>query len=340
MTRPTLVPALKALALSATATAGLSAADVGGLTIGGFVDTWLEIVSYGEDAAPAVDNNNEPDDLEVDFVAEVELQVGYKIGSNIAAQIDLEYYGDGGYDLETATITWQINDTVSLMMGEFVDWLGWEAADAPGRYRVNRSILVNENYYGTKTVTGAGVGIAASDKVKVGIYITDHIYGETGKELADLALGGDLSVDLEGYGNVNFEFGYDINAAPSMGGAVDESIMGVGVNTTFTGMEKLVLGGEFHYLDYELASKYGFMAMANYKFQDDMSGTLMIAYAEPNDDADDDNIMEVTAALLTNPTKDANFALNFEVSYITPDSASDADLDTLGIYVEMLAVIP
>ena len=96
MTRPTLVPALKALALSATATAGLSAADVGGLTIGGFVDTWLEIISYGEDAAPAVDNDGEPDELEIDFVAEVELQIGYKIGSNIAAQIDLEYYGGGG----------------------------------------------------------------------------------------------------------------------------------------------------------------------------------------------------------------------------------------------------
>ena len=47
---------------------------------------------------------------------------------------------------------------------------------------------------------------------------------------------------------------------------------------------------------------------------------------------------EFAFALLTNPTGDANFAVNVEVQFIAEDD--QVDDDTFGIYLEALAIIP
>ena len=258
-----LVPALGALLAAPTA---VEAVEVGDLTIGGFVDTWLEITSYDENAPdlPAPD-----DDQVIDFAAEVELQIGWSVGSDVHAQMDIEFYGDGGEpDLETATVTWDVSESASLMMGEFVDWLGWEAADAPGRYRINRTVLIGGNFYGAKTVTGLGVMGSPSETFSYGVYVTDMVYGATGTASDDFAIGGDFTFKIDGYGSVNVEFALDSGAAPAFGGAAEEDVTGFGINTTYDAMDGLVVGGEFHMVDYDAANAMGLMAIVNKSVSD------------------------------------------------------------------------
>lgn len=340
-----LVPALSALLVVPSTT---EAIEIGDLTIGGWVDTWLQVSSYDE-AAPGLDKDGdgtitaaeEDDDTTMDFAAEVELQFGWDVGSNVHAQIDVEFYEGGGSYLETATVTWDINDNASLMMGEFVDWLGWEAADAPYRYRINRTVLISEgNFYGTKSVTGAGILGTPSDTVKFGLYVVDHVYGaKTNSD--DLGIGGDLTFMIDGYGSVNVEFAMDMGGAESFGGSFEDDALGIGVNTTYDAMEGTVIGAELHTIDYDVASSFGLMVIGNKSISETASVSLQLAYLEPNDDADDDEVLEVTGALLTTPTNDANFAVNYELSFIDRgDLGTGADRGEVNAYVEFLAVIP
>ena len=334
-----LVPALGALLAAPSA---VEAVEVGDLTIGGYVDTWLEITSYDENA-PGLDRDDsgtitaaeQDDDQTIDFAAEIELQIGWSIGSDVHAQIDFEAYGDGGTDLETATVTWDVSEGASIMMGEFVDWLGWEAADAPGRYRINRTVLVGGNFYGTKTVTGLGIIGSPSETMSYGIYVTDDVYGGT-TDSNEFAIGGDLTIKIEGYGSVNVEFAMDQGAADAFGGGAEEDALGLGVNTTYDAMEGLVVGAELHMLDYDAANAMGFMAIVNKTISDTASVSGQLAYHDPNDDADDDEEMEFTVALLTTPTGDSNFAVNYEASFIDREN----DAGQTSIYIEFLAIIP
>ena len=340
-----LVPALSALLLAPAAT---QAIEVGDLTIGGFVDTWFELTTYDE-AAPGLDRDDsgtitaaeEDDDQTMDFAAEVELQFGWSIGSDVHAQIDVEFTEAGGSYLETATVTWDVSDSASIMMGEFVDWLGWEAADAPGRYRINRTPLISEgNFYGTKSVTGVAVLGSPSETMSYGVYLVDHIYG-THSVSDELALGADFTFKIDGYGSVNVELASDTGGAAAFGSTGDGDATGLGVNTTYDAAEGLVVGAELHYIDFDDAGRMGLMVLANKTISDTSSVTGQIAYLDPNDDADDDEVMELTAALLTTPTGDSNFAVNYELSFIDRgDLGAGADRGQVSFYVEFLAIIP
>ena len=83
----------------------------------------------------------------------------------------------------------------------------------------------------------------------------------------------------------------------------------------------------------------GFLAVANYAFSDTMRGSVYAAYVDPDSDGDDDEIIDLTVALLTAPTGDANFALNYELTYVSEAGAVN-DTDSIIAAVEFLAVIP
>lgn len=353
------------LGLVAALTPAAMAADVGGLTINGYVNSILEIQSYDEAIAPAVDNDGEPDDTEFDFTASAQTEIGYKIGANVSANIEL-YYADESagpgqadghsLDLEQAYVEWAINDQVSLAMGKFHNHMGWEGNDAPELYRVNWSqvwSLQNGSLLGASdtsgNTTGLGVGIAASEQVDIGIYLTDGFWGEDGvtgnKELADLALGASVTFTVKGLGLFDLDIAYDMNASSDENGE-EADIMALGFNGEIDALREgsgVLFFWDLFYMDYDVAAGLGFLAGANLDLKTDtpMSVTGNIAYVDPNDDDDaggeDDEIMEIAIALLTNPTKDENFALNFEGRYI--DRGAD-DSSEFGLFVEALAVIP
>lgn len=379
-----IVPTLGLLAASATPVA--MAADVGGgLTINGYVDTILELTSLDEGIAPAspVDPTAE-DDTIIDFSAAPQLEIGYRIGEDITANVEL-YWPDFGASagvtfpvVEQAKIMWQTSDTVSVTIGRMHNHLGLEGKDAPELFRVNNSILFGDGNAGTdhggvsfvgNDVTGIGVGIKASDQVSVGIYLVDSYYddvfdAEDGlddlKEQADFAVGVGIDFKVEGIGSFAANLAYDIAASISDDATDSGDVLAFEVNGIIDMLREdqgLLFGFDLIYRDIDWASSYGLMLMANYDFKTDtpMAATFMLTYVEPNDTeagdptgghaaGDDDENMEIAIALLTQPTRDANFGLNLELRYISRGdlglAGPAADRNEIGIFAEALAVIP
>lgn len=327
-----LVPTLGLLSCMGSA----AAVDIGGgVTLDAYVDTWL-----------AISDVDDAEDVDIDFVADAHTGIAWAIGDAITADFHA-YYTEGSVTLETAIVSWAINERFSLVMGQYINVLGWEAAHAPDRYRFDRSILVNDgslNFYGAATNQGVGIVAAASETITVQAYLQDNVFGEAAGRATD-ALGfiGDVMIDIEGYGNVNLELVYDMENAPLFGGAAEEDVIQFGVNTTYNAIEKLTIGAELFYHDYDLAGGMGAMVLGNYQFADNASGSAWLAYGDPVDDddvAEDDEIMEFGVAVLTNPTMDPNFAVNVELKIIEADDANPNTTSQVVAVLEMLAIVP
>jgi hypothetical protein len=328
---------LGALALVSAA----PAIEVGDLTIGGFVDTIL----YFQDSDGS--GSTAGDDSVIDFTADAEIQLGYNIGDAVTAQVDIELDGEttsGVGAVEQAYVSWQVNDQATLTMGKVETLIGYEGVDAPDLWRIGNSVVADNNPGST---TGLNVGFAPSEQLAVDVYIVDGVFdtdsspsGSVSKLSDDLSFG--LSVVFTGPDDkffVDFDVAVDTNGDPT---AADSDITYVGVNGEYSGVEKLTVFGELSMISYDDEDVMGIMLGANYEIDDTKSVTGMIS----NNmwDTADVAPMEIAVALLTMPTGDANFAVNYELSIydaddsgITHMGAAD-DATTFG--VEFLAVIP
>ncbi|MHC5068840.1 MAG: hypothetical protein ACYTF0_09665, partial [Planctomycetota bacterium] len=105
------------LGLLAATTAPVAAADLGGLTVNGYVDTVLNLVSA-----------DEVGDSSTDFTSAAQLEVGYAIGTAVSANVEYRFDDNA---LEQAYVSYQVTDSVTLTMGKFHNWVGWEGLDAP-----------------------------------------------------------------------------------------------------------------------------------------------------------------------------------------------------------------
>lgn len=319
----TIVPTL---ALTCAAFSGAHAADV---KIGGFVDAILNITDDGSD------------DTDIDFTADAVVQFMADIAEGVSAQVDLNFSGDDASnpDMRQAFITWEATESVSLQFGKSISWIGFQAAYAPGLWRIGVTEYASSPFYGNDTV-GVWAMFAPSENVDVTIAVVDDLYGAK-TETDSFAFGGEAVIGIEGYGSVELELMYDPSGADAYDpmAEADEAALGLIVHTTADQVaEGWTFGGEIAYSDYETAASMGLLAMANYGFHEKASGTAMISYYEPNDDADDDESIQFALAVLTTPTGDSNFAMNFELSITTyEDDAAD---DVVYIGIEALAVIP
>ena len=332
-----IVPTLGALALSTA----VSAIEVGDLTIGGFVDTVFTIETSDGSGTPSGDESI------MDFSAAAELQFGYNIGDAVSAQVDIEVDGEANPSsssnvaIEQAYVSWAINDQATLTMGKVETLIAYEAVDAPDLWRVGYS-LVGE--ISPDSTTGLNVGFAPSEQVAVDLYIVDGIYDTDSSPSA----GGKLSDDLSFGVSVVFSsetFFVDFDVAVDTGGSsvAEESITVIGVNGEFTGVENLTVFGDLLNKSDDDVDSMALLVGANYQIDDSKSVTGMLSYLEENGDNDDDESMELAIALLTNPTGDANFAVNYELALYMAGDASTVRTgveDATTISVEFLAVIP
>jgi hypothetical protein len=328
-----IVPTLGLVAASFTPT---FAADVGGgLQVGGYVDAILAIESK-DDALVT----NTDDTTFVDFMSAADINVGYNIGSDVRAYVELGFNGDNSdVDLQEAYAEWKL-ETVSLTMGKFHSHLSYEGNDAPELNRVNTSIVYN--MFSGENNTGLAIGFKPSDTVDVGIYLVDDFYGDANgtKEGTDLGVGASVTFKVAGIGWFDVDLAYDMAAVPGAGDP--EDLLVFGINGEIDSMKEssnLLLAFDLSYADAGDVSSYGLMLMANYGLSTSFpsSATLMVSYLEPDGDTDDDEEMEIAVAWLSNPTNDNNFALNLEARMI--DRAADESSE-FGIFVEALAVIP
>ena len=337
-----LVPTLALVASATTA----SAIEVDALTIGGYVDAVLNITSNDIGA----DKWGGPsDELGTDFTAAFQLDVDYAIGEQAAARAELKWDQDGNTALEEAYASWQFHDKWSVHMGRFETFIGWESLDAPNLTRVNfhnaGSLSEVSPYY-----DGASVRGALTEQLSLGLYVADQLIAPSvarADSSQDLAFGAELSYALDDNDSyVDLDFTYDSYSA-GLGGTGFDSIWSVNINAQYNFAEGTPLSvyGEFNYASWandgtaaeDSDNNMWFMLGASYGFADNMIGSLMIDWIDPSDTAEDDAELEIAAALLTNPTNDANFAVNVEVAYI---SAEADDSNAFGVFLEALAIIP
>ena len=327
------VPTLGALALTTAA----PAIEVGDLTIGGFIDTILDIeTSDGSGTTGG-------DDAIIDFWAGAELQFGYAIGDSVSAQLDVEFDGeddDGEVVVEQANVSWKINDQATLTMGKSETLIGYEATDAPDLWRVGYSLAAE--LHGLST-TGLNVNFAPSDQVSVDIYIVDGVYdtdsnpSAAGKLSSDFSFGLNVDFSSETF-MVSFDFAIDTGGDPA---TAEEDVSNVSINGEFTGVENLTIFADLQTVSTDDADTMALLVGANYKIDDSKSVTGMLSMID--EEQDDALGMELALALLTNPTGDANFAVNYELAMYMADDASTFRTgaeDATNIRIEFLAVIP
>lgn len=338
-----LVPALGVLASLNT----ISAETVGGLTIGGFVDVIAAIENTSDDGEPSAWG----------FSSEVELRVGYKIGDAVTVQVDLEFV-DSESNLEQAYINWALTDTFSLTAGKFTTYRGWVASDADGLYRINSGPITA--LYGDD-LTGAAANFTFSETVSASFFLVNDLEDDfNGTDERHLGLGADVIFTVADVGAFNAEAGYN----HIEGGEDDTAMIIFGANATLNlaSYEPLTLGFELQYqsaadfdgdvyvedTDY---SALGLLAMANHTIPAGvpMSGTFMVQYVQADVENGTDaspSALEVALALLTNPTNDPNFGVNFELGFMTTDrdgtqtDGLDDELDSIWVAAEFLALIP
>ena len=86
----------------------------------------------------------------------------------------------------------------------------------------------------------------------------------------------------------------------------------------------LALYGEFNYATWENDGtpaaeddrNLWWMVGMSYGLRQDLIVSVMVDWVNPSKNIIEDGELEVAGAVLTNPTADANFSVNFEVAYI------------------------
>jgi hypothetical protein len=350
------------------------AADVGGLNVAGYVDTILAFSSADKDVAIG----GEDDDTIIEFSAAAQLEVGYQIGDAVSANMEIYFTEDDGdsdtneVELQQAYVSWAVSEQVSLVMGKFHNWIGWEGLDAPELYRVNNSYMYAGGYQAGNDpvwsggylniwgddVTGLGAIITPSEQIEIGIFAVNYIFydGDLGATLTppvtpaeprstdSLSFGAYVTYTMDGVGYFDFDLSLGIDETQD-DSASAASIFQIDLNGEIDMLREdngLLFAYDINYTDYDLAAAMGILLLANYALPTEtpMSLTASINYFDPVDDddvAEDDEGMEFAVALLANPTDDENFSTNLELQYI---SRSGDDLNELVIFVEALAVIP
>ena len=354
-----LVPALGILA----STTGVAFAEnVGGLTVGGFVDT----------IATVSDTQDDGDRAQTTFSAATELRIGYKAGDKVTAQIDVEWNNSnnaGGLDpageaardsvyLEQAYVNYAFADKLSLTTGKFTTYAGWVAADADGLYRINAGPIVG--LYGGELV-GAALNYSASDELGVSLFLVNglDVVNDASSNTNDnrrISPAIDIVYKAADLGTFNLEAGYDNFNADS-----EELSLGANATIKLADYKPLTLAAEvlWRSTNDDAANSettdLGFLAMANHTIPDmafPMSVTLMLQHVTSEEEAGgtttvEGDVTEVALALLTNPTGDSHYGLNAEVSYAmgkadigTFTSTGTDEENTLTVSLEAIAVIP
>lgn len=375
-----IVPALGLVALSASAASAQEIAT--GLFLNGWSDnilTWRH--ASGETQGGGSLGAENYDSL--DFSTAAKLRVDWNVNSQVSARVSMRFNEvggdadtDGAY-LQESFVNIQANDKTSVMMGKFINHLGWQSAEPTGLNRVNYGLT--QPYYGDNDPLGASVTYAAptSEKgtMEATFQVTNGYFTEadgtnggsvnsatanTDHRRNDMGLGADFSFTPNGdKTNVNLEFAYDPSSSAAAGGPqFNGYVFQTGLNGTMLANDKLMVAGEVIYRASQNAivsndglstsQDLAWMATATQTLDTaeklcPMAATVMYS-ADNQDFRGEANTPtpvdhEIAVALLTNPYGSANFGLNLEYAYGWTEG-TNSNQNTSQIALEGLVVIP
>lgn len=330
---------LQVLASCLLPTVPVLAVELPGFEFGGYVDAVFAAVDG--DAAVA------DDAARVDSSASAQLEVDVEVDPAAALRLELFYEQAGGVSLQEAMIAWSPTPALTLLAGRFENWLGWEGADAPERYRVNNAFINGGDSLGGNgdpvgifgvDSTGLALLVQATGHWELGLFLVDHIYLDPADRPQDrLSVGGSLAWSLEeaGFGAFDLMLGVD-----EAGGGDD--ILGFDLWHEFDVLREphgWLFALDLNYTDYQRDAVGAVLVMANHRLPTTLplSVSLMLDWIDPALDADDDAGLELALALLANPSGDDRFACRAEARLITREAA---DSNEYGLFLEALAVLP
>lgn len=340
-----------ALGLLASTSGALFAENLGGLSVGGFVNTTGTVSDTEEDGSGSQKH----------FASAVELRLAYKIGDQVTAQVDMEWNNDSASDtdLEQAYVNYAVTDKVSLTAGKFTTYSGWTAADADGLYRINASPITG--LY-TSDLIGGVINFTPMPDLTISGFLVNGLFAQGGSDTAyndsnnkSLAAAIDAAYTLTDVGTFNLEAGWDQ-------GSSDRTAISIGANATIklASYEPLTIGAELMFDMFENdatntdGNAIGFLVMGNHTlpntpFPMSVTGMVTIVQAEAGSDvdlgagvSDDSSSTELAIALLTSPTGDSRFGANAELAYeiVSSDAAGSDDIKSIAFAIEGIAIIP
>ncbi|TVR44065.1 MAG: hypothetical protein EA402_08195 [Planctomycetota bacterium] len=329
-----LVPALGLFAAIAAPVSAIELAD-GTLSIGAEVSAGFKLEFVDGDAS------------QLGFYGEAVISLGYRVGEDVQAFILIESgrqsLMDYGFDsedlaeaeaeglssadikyLDEAYITWAFADNVSLTIGKYANWIGYQPLT------INDSLTANlegNNSWGL--ALGYSMPIDDSSSFEAALHIVNDIWTES-RRPTELAYAASFGYSNDAFGTVGASISFD---KPYQADAI------VGFNL-FAELDALVddfiFGFDFHYVDLSGTDNIAAMGYVNYTLATPFPSSATLAVSMHDDDEDTDLLVQL--AWLTNPTSNENFEVNFEFGYFIPDADGADDVITIGI--EFVAILP
>lgn len=333
-----LVPALGLIAAVAAPVSAIELAD-GTLSIGGDVTVTFAIEDDG-------------DDTTLEWAAEANLNVGYRIGEDVTAYMSIDF-DDTGAAIDEAYISWAFADNLSLTVGKYATWIGYQPMT------INDSLTAD--FEGdADEIVGAAITFAQDD-LEVTLHVVNGIWsGIPLTEEPMLAFALFAGYSLEGVGTLGGSVSYEpqadddivgINVFAELDQLVDGMIFGLDLSYIVNGSQT---SGDFTGFVRDLEIELGLppgsigggdidvltaMVYANYTLPTPFPASVTGAFSVIDWDGGEEQDFRVQLALLTNPTGNDNFELNFEFMYDIKNDLLYSD-DEFGFFVEFVAVIP
>jgi len=235
------------------------------LSINGFIDGSYQLV----DADSAA---NDRQSLDLD---EVELNFNYSNGS-VSGIISIDSAaGANDLDLEQASISYQLNDSVSFTFGKYGSALGFEREDPAGLYTFSRAYedaAFNSGNIDQAVNVVNGLTVAYSADVFT-IAASLEEADNANLEAEDLNL--ELAFTYTGFSGINIGGGYFFDNAQNASTEIDELNLHVSRQ-----LGKLLLAGEYTQLKQDAGDRDAYLILADYDVNDKLGVALRLSNAE------------------------------------------------------------
>jgi hypothetical protein len=235
------------------------------LSINGFIDGSYQLV----DADSAA---NDRQSLDLD---EVELNFNYSNGS-VSGIVSIDSAaGANDLDLEQASITYQLNDSVSFTFGKYGSALGFEREDPAGLYTFSRAY--EDAAFNSGNIDQAGNvvnGLTVAYSADV-FTIAASLEEADGANLEAEDLNLELAFTYTGFSGINIGGGYFFDNAQVASNEIDELNLHVSRQ-----LGKLLLAGEYTQLKQDAGDRDAYLILADYDVNDKLGVAVRLSNAE------------------------------------------------------------
>jgi len=334
-----------------------SAQDIAkGVTLSGWVDTTSETQT---NATSVLGNPMKEGPTLTNFGVGADFKVGWKANEQVSAVIDVHTASPvqgASFVLQQAYITLAPTEILTISAGTSYGPMGYYSPEPTGAFAVTNPLNARFGY--GNNPTGVWATLTPNSKFNMTVLVADNIVGNapSGAVEANRQGAGAFALDLVftpvDEVMLNLEGATDVTGGGVDGSTTDKTSLGGANWVGFNGQYKkdaLTVAGEVWFKQWQKTLNNG--AADPKDFDDDKQTSAMglVNYVLPGtpvpasvsaigsylttaqevgvNDLENDKLLKLTVALLTNPLSTDSFGLNFEVSYLK-ETPADSTMDS------------